>query len=70
MLTTSQQICLRELGNVLVVAGAGTGKTILSVLLCRVLHVLSGQEIALSESPQGQEARLSPARWRIAVLAG
>jgi fructose-1-phosphate kinase PfkB-like protein/pantothenate kinase len=31
-----------------VTGGAGTGKTILSVLLCRVLHVLSGQEIAVS----------------------
>ncbi len=30
-----------------VTGGAGTGKTMLSVLLCRALHVLSGQEIAV-----------------------
>ena len=30
-----------------VTGGAGTGKTIFSVLLCRVLHVLAGQEIAV-----------------------
>ncbi|MHB8969801.1 MAG: PfkB family carbohydrate kinase [Pirellulaceae bacterium] len=36
-----------------VTGGAGTGKTILSTLLCRVLHVLSGQEIAV---PLGMDA--------------
>ena len=36
-----------------VTGGAGTGKTILSVLLCRVLNVLSGQEIAV---PLGVDA--------------
>lgn len=36
-----------------VTGGAGTGKTILSVLLCRVLRVLSGQEIAV---PLGTDA--------------
>jgi pantothenate kinase len=36
-----------------VTGGTGTGKTILSVLLCRVLHVLWGQEIAV---PLGVDA--------------
>ncbi len=36
-----------------VTGGAGTGKTILSALLCRVLHVLSGQELAV---PLGMDA--------------
>lgn len=30
-----------------ITGGAGTGKTILSALLCRVLHLLAGQEIAV-----------------------
>lgn len=36
-----------------VVGGAGTGKTILSVLLCRVLRALEGREIAVSVSMDG-----------------
>ncbi len=36
-----------------VTGGVGTGKTILSVLLCRVLHALAGQEIAV---PLGVDA--------------
>ncbi len=36
----------------------------------KVEELLSGRPIELSASPQGQEVTLSPARWRIAVLAG
>ncbi len=36
-----------------VVGGAGSGKTILSALLCRVLRVLEGREIAVSLSMDG-----------------
>ena len=36
----------------------------------KVEEILSGRQVELSDSDQDQEVTLSPARWRIAVLAG
>jgi ATP-dependent helicase/nuclease subunit A len=47
VLTESQQICLRERGNVIVVAGAGTGKT--STLVERCVHLLLHDKCSLEE---------------------
>lgn len=47
VLTASQELCVRELGNVLVVAGAGTGKT--STLVERCVHLLLQENCSLEE---------------------